>query len=413
MDARKLSQLRSALAEFVEELTPDLGRRDRRAWAETYIRGLLLDGQRKSIEPMARRLEQVDQASCDYEQALQQFVNQSPWDERPVRRRLAQWVKRRLKGDLFLLVDGVGFPKKGKHSVGVARQYCGTLGKVANCQVAVTLQLAGRQDVFAIDAELYLPKRWTDDSKRLLAGKVPTEVRYQPKWKLALAMIGRAREEGLSGIVLADSEFGSVTDFRNALSEWGLGYAVGIDSTLSVVDGNLDLGEVPPRGHSGRPPSRPAAVVEGLPTFSVRQWALDHAGRFREVTWRQGTKGAMTSRFAAWRVRPGHGVRAGKAPAQTIWLIVEWPSGEEHPSKYYFSNLPERTSLKRLVLTARSRWPIEQSYRELKNELGLDHFEGRSWRGWHHHVTLVFLAYAFLVSIRRKKRGAPTTRSDK
>ena len=406
MNAKQLHQLRSDLSDFLEELTPDLGRRERREWAGTYIRGLLLDGQRKSIQPMAERLQQIDQASGDYEQSLQQFVNQSPWQERPVREKLAQWVKRRLKGNSFLLVDGVAFPKKGDHSVGVTRQYCGTLGKVANCQVAVTLQVSTKQDVFALDAELYLPRSWADDPERRQQARVPEEIRHQSKWKLALQMIDRARQQGISGTVLADSEFGTVTKFRQQLSKWKLTYAVGIDKTLSVVAGDLDLGEVPAGHGAGRPPSRPPAVVAGLPTFSVRQWARDHAGDFRQVTWRQGSQGAMSSRFAAWRVRPGHKVRAGKTPDPPLWLLVEWPADEKEPTKYYFSNLPRKTSLKKLVFTARNRWPIEQSYRELKNELGLDHFEGRSWRGWHHHVTLVFLAYAFLVLMRRKKRGA-------
>jgi SRSO17 transposase len=414
VNARKLQQLQSALAEFMEELTPDLGRKDRRAWAETYVRGLLLDGQRKSIEPMAHRLQEIDEATGDYEQSLQQFVNQSPWDERAIRRNLARWVQRRVKGEAFLLIDGVGLPKKGAHSVGVARQYCGTLGKVANCQIAVTLQLAHRQDVFGLDGELYLPKAWADDSERLQTAGVPEEVKYQAKWKLALTMVDRALKEGIEGIVLADSEFGSVTEFRNALSDRGLTYAVGIECTLSVVDASIDLGDVPPRRQqTGRPPSRPAAVTHGLPTCSVKQWALDHADDFRRVTWRQGSKGPMTSRFAAWRVRPGHRVRAGRSPLEPLWLVVEWTAEEEQPRKYYFCNLPQKTSLKKLVRTVRSRWPVEQSYRELKQELGLDHFEGRSWRGWHHHLTLVFLAYAFLVSVRRKKRGASTTRCAK
>lgn len=272
----------------------------------------------------------------------------------------------------------------------------------------MTLQWATGREVVGLDARLYLPESWAKDQPRMAKSGVPEEVGYQPKWQLALTMLRRAQANGLGGVVLADSLFGTVTEFRQALDAANLSYCVGIDSTLKVVAADADLGPVPKYSGRGKPPTRPLKVRAGAKSPSVRQWAIQRAADFRTVTWREGTKGKMTGRFAAWRVRPAHKLSAGKEPLAACWLLVEWPSDAEHPAKFFFSNLPEKTSLKRLVATAKSRWWIEHSYRELKDELGLDHFEGRSWRGWHHHVVLVLLAYAFLQDVRRQrvKKGA-------
>jgi len=295
--------------------------------------------------------------------------------------------------------------------VGVARQYTGTLGKVGSCQVAVTLQFATEREVVGIDARLYLPQAWTEDPKRCRSAGIPDDVHYQPKWRTALSMIRRARANGLSGIILADSLFGTVTEFREQLGADGCLYCVGIDSTLKVVAADADLGPVPEYSGRGQPPKRPIGVRAGARSPSVRQWAQEHAADFRKVTWREGTKGKMASRFAAWRVRPAHRLSAGKTPLTACWLLAEWPPDSEHPTKFFFSNQPASTSVKCLVRTAKSRWWIEHSYKELKDELGLDHFEGRSWRGWNHHVVLVLLAYAFLQHLRRargSKKSEPT-----
>jgi SRSO17 transposase len=409
MDARKLAKLRRDLTLFLDDVVGTLGNSRRRRWCETYVRGVLLDGHRKSIEPMAARLQSIEQGKEDYEQALQQFINQSPWDEQAGLDGLQTWIARRFDADGFLILDDTGFPKQGTHSVGVARQYTGTLGKVASCQVAVTLQLATGREVVGVDAQLYLPKSWVDDRDRMAMAGVPERVGYQPKWQLALAMIRRARANGLGGIVLADSLFGTVTEFRQQLAADGRIYCVGIDSTLKVIAADADLGPVPQYSGRGAPPKRPAKVRAGAQSPSVKQWAVDHVADFRKVTWREGTKGMMAGRFAAWQVRPAHKLSAGKEPLAACWLLAEWPDDAKHPAKYFFSNLPPSTSLKQLVATAKSRWWIEHSYRELKDELGLDHFEGRSWRGWHHHVVLVLLAYAFLQHVRRNrvKKGAP------
>lgn len=408
MDTRKLTKLRKDLASFLDDVVGTLGNARRRRWCETYVRGVLLDGGRKSIEPMAARLRKIESGAEDYEQALQQFINQSPWDEQAVLDGLQRWIGRRFGLQGYLILDDTGFPKQGTHSVGVARQYTGTLGKVASCQVAVTLQMATPREVVGLDAELYLPQAWADDPERMATSGVPESVGYRPKWQLALTMLRRAQANGLGGVVLADSAFGTVTEFRTTLDELNLRYCVGIDSTLKVIAADADLGPVPKYSGRGQPPKLPLAVRRGTKSPSVREWAIERAADFRKVTWREGTKGKMRGRFAAWRVRPAHRLSAGKEPLAPCWLLVEWPADAEHPAKYFFSNLPEKTSLKRLVDTAKNRWWIEHSYRELKDELGLDHFEGRSWRGWHHHVVLVLLAYAFLQDVRRRrvKKGA-------
>jgi SRSO17 transposase len=403
MDARKLGKLRSDLTAFLDEVAGPLGHPRRRRWCDAYLRGLLLDGHRKSAEPMAARLKAIEQGDEDYEQALQQFLSQSPWDEQAVLDGLQAWIGRQFGTDGLLIIDDTGFPKQGEHSVGVARQYTGTLGKVANCQVAVTLQFATASQVLALDAQLYLPEVWTGDGDRLAKAGVPGAVGYRPKWQMALAMLRRARANGLRGVVLADSLFGTVTAFREQLDRDGRTYCVGIDSTLKVIAADADLGPVPPHSGTGRPPTRPATVRAGATSPSVKEWAAGRAGDFRTVTWREGSKGSMTGRFAAWRVRPAHKLSAGREPLAACWLLVEWPEGEAQPAKYFFSNLPPRTSLKRLIDTAKSRWWVEHSYRELKDELGLDHFEGRSWRGWNHHVVLVLMAYAFLQDVRRRR----------
>ena len=403
MDARKLNKLRNDLTAFLDDVAGSLSHPRRRRWCDAYLRGVLLDGHRKSVEPMAARLKVIEQGPEDYEQALQQFLNQSPWDEQELLDGLHAWIGRRFGRDGFLIIDDTGFPKQGEHSVGVARQYTGTLGKVASCQVAVTLQFAAAAQVVALDAQLYLPEAWTKDRKRLANAGVPDAVDYQPKWQMALAMVRRAVANGLSGVVLADSLFGTVTEFREQLARDGRTYCVGIDSTLKVIAADADLGPVPPYSGRGQPPTRPAQVRAGATSPSVKEWAADHASDFRSVTWREGSKGKMTGRFAAWRVRPAHKLSAGKVPLAACWLLVEWPAGAAQPAKYFFSNLPTGTSLKRLVATAKSRWWVEHSYRELKDELGLDHFEGRSWRGWNHHVVLVLLAYAFLQDVRRRR----------
>jgi SRSO17 transposase len=404
MDAKRLQRLQLELARYLDDVLTDLGRQGRRPWAELYLRGLLLDGRRKSAGAMAERLRRIDRSPQDYEQGLQQFLSQSPWDERPVRDQLARHVRDTLGGEGLLILDDTGFPKQGSHSVGVARQYSGTLGKIGNCQIGVTLQFATQREVVCLDADLYLPEEsWGNDRDRLQRAGVPEAVGYRPKWRIGLTLLGRARAHGFRGVVLADCAYGDVTEFRQALDAEGWSYCVGVEKTLKVIAAEADLGEVPPYTGQGRPPSRPEKVRPGATSASVLEWVQGRARDLRKVTWREGSKGKMSSRFAAWRVRPAHKLSAGKEPLAPLWLVAEWPAGEAAPTRFFFSNLPVGTPLRQLVRTAKGRWWVEHSYKELKDELGLDHFEGRSWRGWQHHVTLVMLAYAFLVLLRRHR----------
>jgi len=406
MDAKRLHRLQGDLTRYLDDVLPDLGRQRRRAWAELYLRGLLLDGRRKSAGAMAERLQRIDRSQQDYEQGLQQFLSQSPWDERSVRDQFARHLAGVLQAEGLLILDDTGFPKQGTHSVGVGRQYSGTLGKIGNCQIGVTLQYATERDVVCLDADLYLPEEsWGNQPDRLRAAGVPPGIGYRPKWQMGLQLLARAKANGFRGVVLADSAYGDVTEFRQTLDTEGWRYCVGVEKTLKVIAADADLGTVPPYPGRGRPPTRPEHVRPGATSESVLEWAQNRSRDFRQVTWREGSKGKLASRFAAWRVRPAHKLAAGKEPLAACWLVVEWPEGEPAPAKYFFSNLPGSTSLKQLVRTAKGRWWVEHSYKELKDELGLDHFEGRSWRGWQHHVTLVLLAYAFLVLQRRQRRG--------
>jgi len=300
------------------------------------------------------------------------------------------------------VIDDTGFPKQGHHSVGVERQYSGTLGKTANCQVAVSLHQSTGEESTILGWRLYLPESWTEDPQRRADAGIPAEVKFQTKWQLALELIDAARGWGLPcGVVLADAGYGDVTEFRQGLETRQLPYAVGIPSSLGVWTKPPRIHKLKARGQ-GRPPSayhygpqRPGTVREVA--HKARGW--------KQVRWREGTKGWLESRFYACRVQPSHGFHEGQPPHKEVWLLVEWPRGEKEPTKYFLCDLPERYTLRRLVRIVKSRWKIEQDYQQLKEELGLDHYEGRSWTGWHHHVTLVMLAHAFLTMemLRSKK----------
>jgi SRSO17 transposase len=286
--------------------------------------------------------------------------------------------------------------------VGVERQYSGTLGKTANCQVAVSLHQAAGEESTILDWRLYLPESWTEDPQRRAEAGIPAEVKFQTKWQLALGLIDEARGWGLRcGVVLGDAAYGEVTEFRQGLETRQLPYAVGIPSTLGVWTKPPRIHKLKARGR-GRPPSayhygpqRPGAVRE----------VAQKARGWKQVRWREGSKGWLESRFYACRVQPSHGFHEGRPPHKEVWLLVEWPRGEKEPTKYFLCDLPEHYTLRRLVRIVKARWKIEQDYQQLKEELGLDHYEGRSWAGWHHHVTLVMLAHAFLTleMLRSKK----------
>lgn len=395
----ELRQVRGRLVEFAAEMFERMQRKDQRRWGEVYLRGLMLDGKRKSIEPMAERLSDGD------EQCLQQFVNQSPWEESEVRRRLAVKMTDEIDPEAWV-IDDTGFPKFGRHSVGVARQYCGALGKVANCQVGVSVNAVSDEASCPLDWRLFLPEEWDRDEERRANAHLPDDVRHEEKWRLALTMIDELRAWGLEAKpVLADGGYGDITEFRAGLGERGLRYVLQVKGRTSAYPEDVHP-EQPDYAGTGRPPK---PRYREKPS-SLREMALG-AGRrqARRLSWREGTKGKLSSRFLALRVRPANvGLRRaahrGGEGLEVCWLLAEWPPGCEEPVKYWLSNLPADTPLKRLVALAKLRWRVEHDYRELKDALGLDHFEGRSYRGWNHHVTLVSVAHAFLTLERRRPR---------
>ena len=385
----ELARVRGRLVAFAEEMLAPLQRSDQRRWGEVYLRGLMLDGRRKSIEPMAARLPDGD------EQCLQQFVNQSPWEWQPVRRRLARRLSAAIVAEAWI-VDDTSFPKFGRDSVAVGRQYCGALGKVANCQVGVSINAATDEASCPLDWRLFLPEEWDDDRERRTKTRLPDEIRYQPKWRLALEMLDDLRKDGLEpAVILADGGYGEISEFRLALDQRELDYVVQVKGATSAYAEDVRP-ETPAYSGTGRPPKpRYRARRSSLKTLALA------AGRdaLRTVSWREGSRGKLSSRFLALRVRPANVQLRRAAGADELplrWLLCEWPDGANEPVKYWLSNLRAETPLKRLVGLAKLRWRIEHDYRELKDALGLDHFDGRSYPGWHHHVTLVSLAHGFL-----------------
>lgn len=396
MKARELQACADRLEEFLSKLLRGVGRSERRHHGSLYVQGLLLDGERKSIEPLAQRLPGGNV------QALQQFVGQSPWAWEPVRRLLAQQMEEELLPAAGWIVDDTGFPKQGQESVGVARQYSGTLGKVGNCQVAGAVHLATAEESMPLDWALYLPEAWIEDAERCRKAGVPENTAFRTKVEWALELIDHLLAWGLNRQpVLADAAYGNNTEFRQGVVDRHLQYVVGVESNTGVWDKPTQ--RVRPRGRVGRGrPRRP--YYRGQPQ-ALRDLATTlPAERWRTVTWRQGTRGAQRSRFAACRVQPAHGHVQDRPELEPVWLLIEWPTEAEAPTKYWFSNLPEGVSLRRLVQLAKLRWRVEQNYQQLKEELGLDHYEGRAWQGWHHHVTLVCLAYAFLLRERQRHK---------
>jgi SRSO17 transposase len=407
-----MARIRPRLEAFAGQmLGPALRRAEQRVNGELYLRGLLVDGARKSMQPMADRL------GVDH-QRLQQFVSSSTWDYTVVRANLARWALATVGPDAYV-VDDVGFPKDGDASPGVARQYCGALGKTGNCQVGVSVHLVTDTASAAVDWRLFLPESWDDatiddpgQAKQVRArrarSKIPDDVRHVEKWRLALEMLDEVI--GSWGLpadrpVVADAGYGDATGFRLGLTDRGLAYVVAVKPTTSAYP----AGAVPvaaPYAGRGRPPVPRYRDDPG----NLRSLALSVGrGGLRQVTWRYGsrrTKGnptaKMRSRFMAIRVRPANRdiPRGDGGELPTCWLLAEWPPGADEPTDYWLSTLPAATALKSLVRLAKIRWRIEHDYRELKSGLGLDHFEGRSYLGWHRHVTLTALAQAFCTQLR-------------
>lgn len=391
------------LRDYADLFADDFPQSKPALWAGVYLQGLLLDGERKSIEPLSRRITLPDGlTSTDPEQALQQFVNQSPWDEKAVLKRYRTHLAQTFAGpEGVFLFDDVSFPKQGTHSVGVQRQYCGALGKKANCQVAVSVHYVSPNGHYPLDLQLYLPDSWLTDTKRLDKAGVPEDQRRsRTKPEIALELLDRVRAEGLPGRrVVADAGYGVSGAFRDGLEQRGLTYMVGVTGDF-VVFTEQPQWDRPPAAGRGRPRTRPRLAATSPQPVTLSALA-EKIPRGR-VTWREGTKGQLSGDFAWLRVWPAQGWATGAgADARPLWLLIE-KQGEDGPVKFAFSNLPAGTSRLAAVRLWKSRWPVEQGYQQLKEELGLDHFEGRGWRGFHHHAAMTLLAYGFLVLERRR-----------
>ena len=387
--------------QYMAHLSRALGHADRHAGLKGYCTGLMLPLSRKSVEPMAARVDPLH-ASARH-QALHHFVAKAQWSDVEVLRRVCQWVVPHMdfsRGGWWI-IDDTGFPKKGVHSVGVARQYCGMLGKQDNCQVAVSVSLACDQGSIPVAWQLYLPQDWAQDAERRKRTGVPESVRFATKTQIALHQLRTLLSEGAPRhCVLADAGYGVDTAFRQALSDMGLHYAVGVTSAVVVWPPGVE--PLPPETYSGkgRPPVTPRRTAQ-LQPMSVKALALSlPAQAFQTISWREGTNAPLTGRFAAVRVRHAGG-NAGKASLRPQeWLLIEWPVEQAEPVKYILSTLPESAALNDLVSCAYQRWRIERDYQDLKQDFGLGHYEGRGWRGFHHHASLSIATYAFLMSER-------------
>lgn len=390
MKARALRKVAARLNIFLADLLAPLGRSERQQWGSQYVQGLLGDSERKNVTGVASRFPDGNS------QAIQQFLHSSPWQNAPVRLAMTRKALGELDPVQVCIVDDTGFPKKGKHSVGVARQYSGTLGKVDNCQVAVSLHWATAQASFPMDWSLYLPVEWINDLKRRRKAGIPDEVVFRHKWELALDMLDRALDNRVSlGVIVADAAYGSITAFREALDARQLSYAVGIEGTLVFWPRLTHRQSVSGSG-KGRPP-KPRYPVDEPPQSAVTIANNLPDEAWHEITYWKGTKGPHNARFAALRVQPAHHHQKNEPELPMVWLLIQKTDDPKTPYKFFLSNLNENTPLVKLAIITKMRWRIEMDYQILKGEIGLDHYEGRSWNGWHHHVTLCTMAYLFLL----------------
>lgn len=398
MKRSDLKELDDELTRFIDEMLGTEGRRERRTALGLYLTGLLLDGERKSVEPIAARLVERPEEKDALRQRLQQAVVVSTWAESEMYRRLAHKLEDDLPHIEAFVIDDTGFPKRGPHSVGTVRQYSGTLGRTDQCQVAVSLHLAGERSSGMIGMRLYLPESWATDPALRKKGHIPESVEFKEKWRIALDLIEQAMCWKLRRHpILADAGYGDCRAFRDALDERGLPYLMRISGTHTAFPPGTVLVLEEPTGKAGRPRRRECAPdgVKPLPLSAIAPTL-----RYQTVRWREGSRGEQKSRFAAVRVRMAENFGHGQPASEEGWLLCEWPKGEPAPTKFYVSNLHAKTDIVQLVQLAKLRWRVERDYQEMKGELGLDHFEGRTWNGFHHHVALCALAHGFL-SLRR------------
>jgi len=395
---------RARFSAYVEKLTEVIGHADRAGPLRDYCTGLLMPAERKSVEPIAAMTAPARVAA--QHQSLLHFVANAPWSDRAVLAKVREIVLPAMTGAepvAAWIIDDTGLPKKGRHSVGVARQYCGQLGKQDNCQVAVSLSFANHGASLPVSYRLYLPREWAEDPARRAKAGVPEEIAFRTKPEIALDQIRTALADGLPGApVVMDAAYGNDTDLRTGVSALGLPYVATVQSNTTVWP--QGTGPLPPKPWSGRGqrPTRLRRDAEHQP-ISVKALALALSETtWTVISWREGTNAVLTSRFARSRVRAAHGDTLLSAPRAEEWLLIEWPEGEPEPTKYWLSTLPEETGFADLVDLAQLRWRIERDYQELKQELGLGHFEGRGWRGFHHHAALCIAAYGFLIAERAR-----------
>lgn len=400
------------LASYAARFQDDFNRPRQTVYSGVYLQGLILDGERKSIEPLSRKVVlPPDLEVADLDQALQQFIGQSTWNEQAVWKRYRSVMAQTFASPRgIFVIDDTSFPKQGKHSIGVQRQYCGALGKKANCQVAPSIHYVSSKGHYPLAMRLYLPKTWLDDTKGLDRLGVPQEARQaMTKGQIALGLLDQVRAEGLLGqLVIADAGYGISGPFRGGLAARGLSYIVGVTDDM-VVFTEEPAWETPkavvqPAAAGDRPRQRSRLKPETPRPVSLK--ALAAKTLLRKVTWREGTKGKLSGRFAWLRVWLGGGWAAGEcAGEEAVWLLIEEQA--DGTIKYAFSNLPGRTSRIKAVRLWKSRWSVEQGYQQMKEELGLDHHEGRSWRGFHHHACLVMMAFGFLALEREREERDP------
>jgi SRSO17 transposase len=388
---------------YLVHLGEGLGHADRRAGLRGYCTGLMAPLKRKSVEPMASHL--APAATRSRHQSLHHFVANSSWSDEQMLLRVAQWVAPVMdfsEGGWWI-VDDTGFPKQGKHSVGVARQYCGMLGKQDNCQVGVSVSLACQEASLPVAWQLYLPKQWAMDMARRAQAGVPKEVQFATKPAIALAQIEHLIKQGApKHCVLADAGYGVDTAFRERLSELGLPYVVGVTGQVTVwPPAHAPLPAQPYSGRGNVPTRQRLGDAKHQRPLSVKEVALQlDSAQWQSIEWREGSNFTLRSRFARVRVRAAHRDHQRTKLRPEQWLLIEWPEGHREPMKYWLSTLGQDVPLQRMVLEAKMRWRIERDYQDLKQELGLGHYEGRGWRGLHHHASLSIAAYGFLMAQR-------------
>jgi SRSO17 transposase len=403
MDTVAVQRLADDLDDFVADVFVSLTRAGWQERAGSYLQGLMLDGRRKSIQPMAARL------AGPHEQALNHFVTNSPWDAAAVRQRLAVRMSEAIEPAAWAL-DDTGWLKCGTASVCVARQYTGTAGKVTNCQIGVSLNLVTDTASCPVDWRLFVPESWDttgsapapETGERRRKAGMPAEAEHREKWRLGLEMIDEVTGWcGKPPLIVADAGYGDAAEFRQELDNRDLPYVLGVNCAHTAFTEDTQRTAPPYKGAGRRPP---LIYRQAAPSLKAHVLAAGHEAA-RRVVWRTGSRRRngrprkMSSHFVFLRLRPAslvhrRAVDFGDLPVR--WLIAEWPPSEPEPTRYWLSNLPASTPMRRLVRLAKLRWRIEHDYREIKTGLGLDHYEGRTWQGWHHHTTLVSAAHAFL-----------------